>query len=531
MLLKKKPAPPSNPLIITIMNKRKKASYGMKKMRGGDYMEPNKELKFGAAKGKKPKRRKAGKGDTVKDGTDKPKGSAAAADNVRSAISGARNAADNVRNTVNSTLGRGNNSSSGAGAARRRQMQEEATRNSPNPPAGTDPKKGTPVDSKKANPYSAAKKRDSNLDSYIKARNAAEKGSNEYNDAQNKINKAYGKGPTNRRTTYGPEKKGETAKATSTGKSAATAMSSQSKTKPTLERNMTSTKTPATKSPTKKESRQTGRAAMKDRRQSARSKKAAAKEANVGESRKVQRIAGKMAKANVKGKTAKSDRAVDRFTKAKGRESERAANQQSRADKRDDKQFDRNERKGAKADRKNRLADIKANKKSELKAARGKAKMGGPRRKAVTGMAVQAAGAGLQGIGKLTNAIAGKETKFGKIADAAGSTAVTAGGMMGGVPGAQTALEGVKGAIPPPGGAAATPPPAPAVDPTQQPDPNAQPQARYGRKKKGKKGMMKYKAGGAKPDFPDLDKDGNKTEPMTKALKDRRSKAKMGKKR
>jgi len=41
--------------------------------------------------------------------------------------------------------------------------------------------------------------------------------------------------------------------------------------------------------------------------------------------------------------------------------------------------------------------------------------------------------------------------------------------------------------------------------------------------------MMKYKAGGAKPDFPDLDKDGNKTESMKSALKDRRSSARNGK--
>ena len=474
----------------------------MKKMRGGDYMEPNKELKFGGAKGPKPKRRKAGDGDPVekdksfidkiRDGADYVRESintaiSPAREAAQSAQEKAANAADKVRNTVSSS---NNSSSNGKSKAKAKTT---------------------------SNPYSAAKKKDANLDSYIKARNSATKGSNEYNDAQNKINRAYGKGPTDRKTTDGPEKKGENI--TQLNKRGPAKNSNAREF--TLQTNMTSTKTPATKSPTKKESRQTGRAAMKDRRQSARSRKAAAKEANAGESRKVQRAAGKMAKANVKGNTAKSDRAVDRFTKAKGRESERAANQQSRAD------------------RKNRLADIKANKKSELKAARGKAKMGGPaRKKAMTGLAVQAAGAGLQGVGKLTDAIAGKETKFGKIADAAGSTAVTAGGMMGGVPGAQTALDGVKGAVPPPGGQMTGPvanPAAPATT-TSQPsaaptNPEADRAMRRGGKKKGKKGMMKYKAGGAKPDYLDMDKDGNKTEPMTKALKDRRSKAKMGKKR
>jgi len=47
----------------------------------------------------------------------------------------------------------------------------------------------------KANPYADAKKRDPELDKHIKARNAAERGSREYNEAQNKINRAYGKGP------------------------------------------------------------------------------------------------------------------------------------------------------------------------------------------------------------------------------------------------------------------------------------------------------------------------------------------------
>ena len=53
---------------------------------------------------------------------------------------------------------------------------------------------------KSQSPYAKAKKKDPKLDSYIKARNNAKKGSPEYNAAQNKINKAYGKGPTNRPT-------------------------------------------------------------------------------------------------------------------------------------------------------------------------------------------------------------------------------------------------------------------------------------------------------------------------------------------
>ena len=44
----------------------------------------------------------------------------------------------------------------------------------------------------KSDPYSDALKKDSNLPSYIKTRNSSKKGSQEYVDAQNKINAAYG---------------------------------------------------------------------------------------------------------------------------------------------------------------------------------------------------------------------------------------------------------------------------------------------------------------------------------------------------
>ena len=54
--------------------------------------------------------------------------------------------------------------------------------------------------------------------------------------------------------------------------------------------------------------------------------------------------------------------------------------------------------------------------------------------------------------------------------------------------------------------------------------------AKYG-KMKGKKGMMKYRPGGAKPDYLDMDKDGNKKESMKKALKDRRGRGGYGKRK
>ena len=62
-----------------------------------------------------------------------------------------------------------------------------------------------PVDLVKSKPkggtYASAKKKDPKLDSYIKARNSAKKGSSDYNAAQNKINAAYGKGTTKRKVT------------------------------------------------------------------------------------------------------------------------------------------------------------------------------------------------------------------------------------------------------------------------------------------------------------------------------------------
>lgn len=58
--------------------------------------------------------------------------------------------------------------------------------------------------------YADAKKKDPKLDSYIKIRNNSEKGSPEYTSAQNKINKAYGRGPQRK---VAPMKKLEAKKA------------------------------------------------------------------------------------------------------------------------------------------------------------------------------------------------------------------------------------------------------------------------------------------------------------------------------
>jgi len=160
---------------------------------------------------------------------------------------------------------------------------------------------------------------------------------------------------------------------------------------------------------------------------------------------------------------------------------------------------------------------------SAIKQAR-KAQMGGPRKKAIAGAMVAGGGQALKGVGSLVNAIAGKETKFGNIANSVGEVAGGIGSMMG--PGG-AAVNKVGGAL-----NNAVAPGAPEVQVGANAGANAganpqnpdMPTQRYGgiKKKKGKKGMMKYKTGGAKPDYLDMDKDGNKTESMRSALKDRR---------
>ena len=66
------------------------------------------------------------------------------------------------------------------------------------PDAKPNPSVKKPI-KKKASSYAEAKKRNPNLDNLIKKRKGLSKGTTEYNMVQNKINKAYGIGPTNRK--------------------------------------------------------------------------------------------------------------------------------------------------------------------------------------------------------------------------------------------------------------------------------------------------------------------------------------------
>lgn len=78
---------------------------------------------------------------------------------------------------------------------------DKFTSANPNASNPEDKKKNNPanlnkdVKKKKSDPYADALKRDSNLPSYIKKRKTLTKGTPEYNANQNRINKAYGKGP------------------------------------------------------------------------------------------------------------------------------------------------------------------------------------------------------------------------------------------------------------------------------------------------------------------------------------------------
>lgn len=319
----------------------------------------------------------------------------------------------------------------------------------------------------KSNPYADAKKRDPQLDSYIKQRNAAEKGSSAYNEAQNKINRAYGKGPI-REVAPISEAKG---RGTSTEELKKTQIENKSAPKQTLQTKPKPTPPPPPAPKSKKEQRT---------------------------DRRVGRIEDRREK--------REDKAADRSFARSERKGERADNKQSRMDRRD------------------RIRVAKGKNPKQMKY--------GGTRKAQAGAAIQAGGAVLGGIGKLTDAIAGRETKFGKIAGAVGDTAGAVGGMMGGIPG------GIPGGMP--GGQtpqAAPPAPnqpqAPQAPQTSAADTSVEQAANQPMRRGGKRKMMggkkmKYKAGGAKPDYLDMDKDGNKTEPMKSALKDRRSKAKKG---
>jgi len=479
----------------------------MKKMRGGDYMEPNKELKFGTPKGKKPKRRRAGDGDTVQE--EKPFLERAGEkwstikknmkNYGKNSSYGQSDAAKARKANVQSNKAAKGNAAAGAGASSAQSNVKSKVDSKGNQMIGTDAdiKKMESMKAK-SNPYSKAKKRDANLDSYIKQRNAAEKGSLDYNEAQNKINKAYGKGPTNRRTTYGPEKKGENI--TQLNKRGPAKMDSNAR-EFTLQTKMTSTKTPTPAPKSDKESKIEARTA-----------------------KKVGKIQDRRAKATARKEDRadnKNNRSADRQFAKNERQGARADRKQGRMDDRDDRKAGRQEAKASSQSNRQMNKEARSIKRDNIKATRAKGRAekaaarkmlnGGPRKKAFLGAAKTIAGA----VGKL----APEGSKLGNIAN-------TVSGVLDNP--LQAGINAIKGQ-PIAGGQqpaaqapAAAPAAAPAQAPAAQPDPNAQPQARYGRKKKGKKGMMKYKAGGAKPDYLDMDKDGNKTESMKSALKDRR---------
>lgn len=286
----------------------------------------------------------------------------------------------------------------------------------------------------KKNPYSDAKAKDANLDSYIRTRNAAKKGSSEYNEAQNKINRAYGKGPVRK---VDPIKRVEPKKAAQ--------VENKSAPKPTLKTRPTpkpaAKPTPAAKAPTKKETRQTARTKKTQVKEMAR---------GLGMSKGQSNAAGRLAKAKAKGKEGKVDRMSNRFGKA----TERRGEKRNRADKRD---------------------QIKAIRKSQ---------MGGPRKKAFLGVAKQVANV----VGK----IAPEGSKVGKLAQ--GASQIMENPLKAGLNAIQGKPIGGGAAAPAPAAdpaaaAAAAPPPGATGQPV---DPNLN-QRNGGMKKKKQMGGMKKK--------------------------------------
>ena len=387
------------------MNKRKKASYGMKKMSGGDYMEPSTEIKFGAPRDKaKNGRVRATKGTEI------------------------------MENAKNYGKNPSYGNSPAAKARKAKVAEQRASRatsqgSSSNVKSKVDSKGnqiiGTDADIKKAesikaksNPYSKAKKADANLDSYIAKRKGLTKGTPEYNAVQNKINKAYGKGPTNRPTSK------PTTKPTTTPSGGG---SKGNRFYPGEDL--------SSPGPTKKLERK--EAAPID---------SGAREFKLKTNRPFTPTPKSDKETKIEARTAKKvGKIQDRRAKATVRKEDRADAKSNRSA---DKMFKKNEREGAKADRKQGRMDNRADR-QDAKASR-------------------------QSSGQMN-----KEAK-------------------------QIKRDNIKAT-------------------------RAQGRAEKAAARKMLKGGMKYEAGGAKPDSPDLDNDGNTTESMKSALKDRRSSARKGK--
>ena len=192
-----------------------------KKMKSG-YMEPSKELTFGGPSkkmqdaGKKTPGQKAGlvakirKGGVpayrLPSGKIVMQGSAG----YMSADTTYTNQADK-RAKFKADQKKSQEAADKATADRRGPSREEKQNTPQGTGANRTGKSGSNTDSKKVNQkldelsnmpgpakkstYADAKKKDPKLDSYIKIRNNSEKGSPEHTSAQNKINKAYGRGP------------------------------------------------------------------------------------------------------------------------------------------------------------------------------------------------------------------------------------------------------------------------------------------------------------------------------------------------
>lgn len=164
-----------------------------------------------------------------------------------------------------------------------------------------------------AGEYAAAKKKDPNLDKYIKQRKGLTKGTPEYNAVQNKINRAYGKGPMRKETTNATPKAAPKNKPLE--KPTIKAVKKEVPDAPVSKRSIRETAKNR-----RKGARYEKRDAMKELRESKRSPKKRSKTVAQGADRADRRAERKGARAQ-----AKTDRRNKRIERIKGRMTKPAA--------------------------------------------------------------------------------------------------------------------------------------------------------------------------------------------------------------
>ena len=414
-----------NPPTTTTMKKTmKKASRGMKRRKmGGDYMEPSKELKFGSPVKAKHGRRRAVLG--IENGPQRktdPNADLGTGNDFSSPRSQAEPStaqristnvsqfplrvretnnirAENMRNYgKNSTYGQSNAKSSND--SKNDSKKDDSKKDDSKKSSSTyssvkmDPATGRPVgtgrpaqssnkgSSKGKEAYNKAKASDSNLDSLTRQRNAlrdaGKKGTSEYNEIQNKINRAYGKGPIRK---VDPMKNLESRGPKQIENKSAPTRTIQTRTSTVDTSPTIPSKKGAKPDKPSREDKIKARTAkkvakIKDRRakaanrQKARGRKDEVRETaeGLGMSKGQVRAAGRMAKAKTKGKDAKAARMSDKFGDATEKRGKKRDQQNQRAEQQENKQLEQGRKSVQKQQNKSAREDQKMdNKDARLK--------------------------------------------------------------------------------------------------------------------------------------------------------------------